>query len=144
MAEVINSQELEWHHASFSMLGVVINGLRGFKYKKSTEKEHLHAAGKKAVSIQSGNEKCDGSIKFLKSEIDRLNDAAQDAGYNDFTEVPYQLISGTFCYRKGFNRKQRTDIISGMAFTDLEKAMEQGAKQMDVEVPFLAMDITGK
>lgn len=141
---VVNSQELEWKHATLSLLGVVINGLRGFKYKTSTDKEHLFASGDHAVGIQSGNVKVDGSIKFLKSEIDRLNDAAQAAGYDDITQVPYQLIVGTFVYKTGINRPQRTDIINGMSFTDLEKAMEQGAKMMEVDVPFLALGITSK
>jgi hypothetical protein len=137
----VNSQELEWKHATLSLLGVVIIGLRGFKYKTSTDSEHLFAGGDQAVSIQTGNRKVDGSIKFLKSEIDRLNDAAQAAGYDDITQVPYQLIVATFLYKTGFNRPQRTDVISGIKFTDLEKAMEQGAKSMDIEVPFLAMSI---
>lgn len=137
----MNSQELEWHHATLSLMGVVINGLRGFKYKKSTEKEQLFAGGNDAVGIQTGNKKIDGSIKLLKSEIDRLNDAAQAAGYEDITAVPYQLITATFVYKQGFNRQQRTDIITGIAFTDLERAMEQGAKQMDIDVPFVALSL---
>lgn len=140
----MDSQELEWHHATLSLMGVVINGLRGFKYKKSTEKEHLFAGGQDAVGIQSGNRKVDGSIKFLKSEIDRLNDAAQAAGYDDITDVPCQLITATFNYKAGFNRPQRTDVISGIGFMDLERAMEQGAKQMDIEVPFIALKLINK
>ena len=141
---IINSQELEWKHATLSLLGVVINGLRGFKYKTTTDSEHLHAGGDKAISIQSGNQKVDGSIKFLKSEIDRLNDAAQAAGYDDITQVPYQLIVATFVYKTAIGRPQRTDIISGIKFTDLERAMEQGAKMMDIDVPFLALGIFSK
>jgi hypothetical protein len=142
MSVSINSQELEWKHASLSVIGVVIRGLRGLKYKKTTDSEHLHAAGDEPAGIQSGNKKYDGSIKFLKSEIDRLNTAARNAGYDDFGDVPYQLIVGTFVYKQAFGRPQQTDIISGIKFTDWEKAMEQGAKMMEVDVPFLAMGIT--
>lgn len=141
---MIDSQELEWKHATLSVLGIVIRGLRGFKYKKSTDSEHLHASGDEAIGIQSGNKKNDGSIKFLKSEIDRLNDAAQAAGYDDITDVPYQLISGVFSYKKSFGRPLRTDVISGIKFTDLEMAMEQGAKMMEIDLPFLAMSIKRK
>ncbi|QTE37233.1 hypothetical protein J3L18_29700 [Mucilaginibacter gossypii] len=141
MANYVNSQELEWKHAQIAVLGVVIRGLRGFKYKKSTDSEHLFAAGDEAVGIQSGNKKCDGSIKLLKSEIDKLNQAARDAGYDDFADVPYQLIVITVNYKVAFGRKQETDIISGVKFTEWEKAMEQGAKMMEVDVPFLALSV---
>ncbi|WP_121812794.1 hypothetical protein [Mucilaginibacter kameinonensis] len=141
MANYVNSQELEWKHAQLAVLGVTIRGLRGFKYKKSTDSEHLHAAGDEAVGIQSGNKKVDGSIKLLKSEIDRLNTAAREAGYDDFGDVPYQLVVATFNYKVAFGRKQETDIISGIKFTEWEKAMEQGAKMMEVDVPFLALGV---
>jgi len=144
MATVIDSQELEWKHATLSLLGVVINGLRGFKYKIGTETEVLFAAGDEGVGIQSGNRKVDGSIKFLKSEVDRLNDAAVAAGFRDLTDVPYQLISATFLYRVAYGRPQRVDTISGLKFTDLEKAMEQGAKQMDIDIPFLGLKIKSR
>lgn len=139
----INSQELEWQHATLSLLSTTINGLRGFKYKKSRDAEHLHAAGADAVGIQRGNKKIDGSIKILKSELDRLNDAAQVAGFEDISEIPPQLIVLTFNYRIAFGRKQRTDVLYGVQFTDIERAMEQGAKQMDIEIPFLATRMKG-
>jgi hypothetical protein len=140
----VNSQELEWKSASLSLLGITIRGLRGFNYKTSTESEHLHAAGDEAIGIQSGNKKCDGSLKVLKSELDKLNDAAQAAGYDDLTGVPYQLIGAVMAYKKGFNRKLRTDVLSGIKFTDIDKAMEQGAKMMEVDLPFLCMSIKSK
>lgn len=141
MANYVNSQELEWKHSQLAVLGVTIRGLRGFKYKKSTDSEHLFAAGDEAVGIQSGNKKVDGSIKLLKSEIDKLNKAARDAGYDDFGDVPYQLIVITVNYKVAFGRPQETDIISGVKFTEWEKAMEQGAKMMEVDVPFLALGV---
>lgn len=134
----INSQELEWQHATLSLLTTTITGLRGFKYKKNRDAEHLHAAGNEAVGIQRGNIKIDGSIKILKSELDRLNDAAQSASYADISDIPPQLIVLTFNYKVAFGRKQRTDVLYGIQFTEIERAMEQGAKQMDIELPFLA------
>lgn len=138
---LINSQELEWKHAQLAFLGTTIRGLRGFSYKKTTESETLYAAGDEPVGIQSGNKKYEGSIKFLKSEIDRLNGAARAAGYADFGDVPYQLIVLTFNYKVAFGRSQQTDIIIGAKFTEWEKAMEQGAKQMEINTPFIAMGI---
>jgi hypothetical protein len=140
----INSQELEWKHATLSVLGMTIRTLQGFKYKTSTDSEHLHGAGDQAIGIQSGNKKCDGSMKFLKSDIDKMNDAAQAAGYDNLTDIPYQLINGVFAYKKAFGRPLRTDIVSGIKFTELEKAMEQGAKKMEIDLPFLAMRIENK
>lgn len=141
MAGYVNSQELEWKHAKLTFLSTIIRGLRGFKYKKETDSEHLFAGGDEAVGIQSGNKKVTGSIKLLKSEIDRLNKAARAAGYDDFGDVPYQLIVAVFNYKVAFGREQETDVITGIKFTEWEKAMEQGAKMMEVDCPFLAMSV---
>jgi hypothetical protein len=141
MANYVNSQELEWKHADLSFLGVTIRGLRGFKYKKSTESEHLFAAGDQPVGIQTGNKKIEGSIKLLKSELDRLNKAARAAGYADFSEVPYQVITATFHYKEAFGREKQTDVISGIKFTEFEKGMEQGAKLMEIDCPFIALSL---
>jgi hypothetical protein len=139
MSTYLDSQELEWKHVTLSLLGTTIRGLRGFKIKKSKETEHLFAAGEEAVGIQTGNIKRDGSYKILKSDYDKLNDAAIQAGYEDITEVPYQLITSTIAYRKAFNRPLRTISVLGHQFTDIEEAMEQGAKMMEVELPWIAM-----
>lgn len=139
MSTYLDSQELEWKHVTVTVLGTTIRGLRGFKIKKSRETEHLFAAGEEAFGIQTGNVKRDGSFKFLKNDVDRLNDIAQKAGYEDITDVPYQLITATIAYKKAYNRPLRSINILGLQFTDLEEAMEQGAKMMEIELPWLAM-----
>ena len=139
MATYLDSQELEWKHVTLSLLGLTIRGLRGFKIKKNKDTEHLFASGEEAIGIQTGNIKRDGSFKILKGDVDKLNDAAQQAGYEDITDVPYQLITSTIAYKKAFGRPLRTISILGIQFTDLEEAMEQGAKQMEIELPWLAM-----
>ena len=137
----INSQELEWFDASLRTLGRTVKGLRGFKYKTSTEKEHLYAAGNKPVGIQTGNEKNEGSITVLKSELDDMNAAARAAGFRDITKIPYQGNTATFNYAASFERDLQTDTLVGIAFTDIEKAMKQNDKMMEVELPFIFMDI---
>jgi len=141
MADYINSQELEWKHSTLAFLSLTIRTLRGFKYKKETESEHLFGAGDEALGIQTGNKKVTGSVKMLKSDYDKLNEAAQAAGYDDFADVPYQLIVLTFVYKKAFGRAQKTDIIRGVKFTEWEKGMEQGAKMMEIDMPFIAVGV---
>jgi hypothetical protein len=35
----------------------------------------------------------------------------------------------------------RTDVLSGVSFSKFEKGMEQNAKNMEVEMPFLFMQV---
>jgi hypothetical protein len=139
---MFDTAECSWSHTSIKMLGRTLTGLRGFSFKKGIEKEHLYAAGSDPVDIQSGNKKPEGSLKVLKFELDLLNDAAQDAGYEDIAEVPHTLITITCAYKKRPTDPIRIVEAQGVAFTDLEIAMEQNAKMTEVSLPFLSMKNT--
>lgn len=144
---MFTTAECAWSHVSIKILGATIVGLKGFSFKKSVEKEHVYAAGPKPIDIQTGNVKYEGSLKLLKYEVDRLNDAAQAAGYNDIIEVPHSLVLITCAYKKAPTDPIRIIEAAGVAFTEWENAMEQNAKFSEVNLPFLAMDIaqrTGK
>jgi len=137
-----NSQECAWSDISVKIFDSKIKGLRAIRYKKEVEKEHLFAAGDEPIGIQSGNKKYDGSLKVLKSEIVRMNEAARKAGFQDISEVPAQLIVITVNYKAAYGRPTETDILQGVAFTGYEKGMEQGAKYMEVELPILFLGLT--
>lgn len=139
---VFSTKECAWAHVSVTILGRTIVGLRGFEFKKTIEKEHLYAAGDMPIDIQSGNKKFEGNLKLLKYEVDMLNDAAFAAGYIDILEVPHDVVVITCDYKKRETDKKRTVIASGVAFTELTRAMEQNAKMSEVTLPLLAMNIT--
>jgi hypothetical protein len=136
-----STKECAWAHVSVTLLGRTIVGLRGFEFKKTVEKEHLYAAGDRPIDIQSGQQKFEGNLKLLKFEVDMLNDAADNAQYNDILEVPHDLITITCDYKKRDSDPTRTITVSGVAFNELTLNMEQNAKMTEVTLPFLAMDI---
>lgn len=143
MANVnITSNECAWAKFEVKLLGRTIKGLRGFAFKKSVEKEHLHAAGDEPLDIMSGNKKYDGNLKLLGFEVDAMDKAAQDAGYEDITEIPHEAVVITCSYKKRPTDKVKTYIATGVAFTETGIEMEQNAKHREVTLPFLAMSIS--
>jgi hypothetical protein len=139
---MFTTEECAWSQTSVRILGSTIKGLRGFSFKKGIEKEHLYAAGDDPIDIQSGNKKPEGSLKVLKYEFDKLNDAAQAAGYQDITEVPHELILITCAYKKKATDPMRVCEAAGVGFMEYEVAMEQNAKMTEISLPFLAIKVT--
>ena len=137
-----STQECAWQNVTIVFLGRKITGLRGFEFKKSIEKEHLYGAGSEPLDIQQGNKKYEGNIKLLKYELDLLNDAAIDAGFEDISEVDHPLITVICQYKKLLSDKTRYISAVGMAFTEISAAMEQNAKMTEVTLPFIAMKIS--
>lgn len=141
---MFDTQEVAWADLSVRVFDTTIKALRGTKYKKAREKEALYAAGSEPIGIQDGNAKYDGSLKLLKSGLDKLNVAAKAAGYADITEVPYQVIVVTVNYKEAFGRPIQTDVLRGVSFMEYEKGMDQGAKFMEIDIPFLFLQLGNK
>lgn len=136
----INGREYEWADISVVAGGVPIAGFRAVSYKREREKEAMFAKGRKAHSIQSGNESVTGSITFTQSQLEALEVAT---GGNLLTAKLDIVVS----YGAELNASSAasavisTDIIVGAEFTEYEKGMSQGDKFMEIEMPFLALDI---
>lgn len=138
---VFSTKECAWSQVNMTVLGRKFTGLRGFEVKMSIEKEHLYASGSIPVDIQDGNEKSEGNFKMLKYEVDLLNEAALKAGYRNILKVPHTLILATIEYKKSITDPIKLIVVSGIGFTELSFAMEQGAKMTEVTMPFLAIDV---
>lgn len=143
MAQNVNitSDECAWSHFEIKILGRTIKGLRGFGFKKEVEKEHLYGAGNDAIDIQTGNKKNSGTIKVLGFEADAMNKAARDAGYDDITDVPHEVIVITCSFKKRTTDTVKTYIASGVAFTESGVDLEQNAKHREITLPYLAMNV---
>jgi len=137
----IRSSEYAWQHTELKLLGRVITGLRGWEFRKAAEKEHLFGAGNKAIDIQTGNVTVTGNIVVLGFELDRLNQTAQLAGFQDIAEVPHEAIALTLSFRKTIADPKTTVLVRGIAFTEYVHAMQQNAKMREVTLPLLAMDM---
>lgn len=135
------TEECEWSRTSFKVLGAEVIGRLKFAFDIDIEKEHLYAGGSKPIDIQSGNEKPTGSIEILKFELDKLNAAAQAAGWPTIAHVPHQLIGITCIFKKFATSPRKTITAKGVAFSKVSIEMAQNAKQTNCPLPFLAMDI---
>ncbi|MDR2147723.1 MAG: hypothetical protein LBE91_14815 [Tannerella sp.] len=139
----INGREYEWADISLIVGGVPIIGFRAVSYKRAREKEAMFAKGRKAHSIQSGNETVEGSLTFTQSQLEALEAAT---GGNLLTAKVDVVVS----YGAELNAESvassaiSTDIIIGVDFTEYEKGMQQNDKFMEIELPFLALDIKNK
>lgn len=136
----INGREYEWADISIIVGGVPIIGFRAINYKRSREKEAMYAKGRKAHSIQSGNEAVTGSITFTQSQLEALELATG----GNVLEAKVDIVVS---YGAELNAASvasavtSTDVIVGAEFTEYEKGMSQGDKFMEIPMPFLALDI---
>jgi len=137
---LINGREYEWADISIVFGGVVIVGFREIKYKKEREKDYLFAKGRNAQSIQAGNEKVSGSIKFTQSQFEALELATG----GNMLEAKVDIIVS---YGAEMNAASlasaaiTTKKIIGAEFTEYEEGMSQGDKFMEINMPFLALDL---
>lgn len=132
---LINGREYEWADMCLNFGGVEIKGFRNVSYKESLEKEAMYAKGRKPRSIQRGNFAYVGSLTFTQSEVMALKAAA---GTRSLLTIKADLV---IAYVPDDSSKITVDTILGVEFTDLEKKLAQGDKFMEIELPFLALDM---
>lgn len=132
------TDQYSWADIDIVMLGKVVTGARGVRYKTSQEKEPVYGRGNKPVALVRGNKSYEGEIKLLQSELEALQ-AASGTG-NDVTDIPAFDIIVAYIPRQG-GTQIVTDIIKYCEFKEVEKAMNQGDKFMEITLPFVALDI---
>ena len=133
-----DSKECEWADMSVIFAGAPLTKIRGVKYKAAKEKQLLHAAGDEPISIQSGNRTYEGQIKVLKGALDNMNTAAIAAGGNDVLDMQFDIV---ITYKPQGARPLQTDTLRNVEIKDFEKGWEQGAKNMDITLPIVFMQL---
>lgn len=130
-----NSRQYEWGDITIVLGGRDITGIRGIKYNEKAEKEPLHAKGRHAQSIQTGNITFEGEITLLQSELIALQKAGNGSimGLNVDAVVSYG--------NPALGDAMTTDRIVNVSFTESPKEMKQGDKFMEVTLPFLALGV---
>ena len=124
-------KETEWRDFDVTLDGVKIAGLRGLSYKETDEDEALVFD---PIGIQSGNTTYEGELKALKNEVDAMNTAALAAGYRSIKDVPNLVVVAV--YKPKGQRALRTDILTGLKISELPMGWDQGAKFMEITLPF--------
>ncbi len=132
-----NSKEYSWADVEIQMQGRKVVGARGVKYKTSQEKEAIYGSGNEPKAIARGNKSYEGEIELLQSELEALT-ATAGSGADIVDIVPFDII---VAYAPKDGGAITTDIIQFAEFTEVEKGMKQGDKNMEVTLPFIALGI---
>lgn len=134
---MFNSQEYDWSNVEVVMLGRPVTGIRGVSYKASQEKEVIYGRGNKPRAIQKGNKSYEGTITLLQSELEAMLLTVQKG--QNVVDIPAFDIVVAYVPEGGGDIV--TDIIKNVELTEVEKSFSQNDKFMEVELPFIALDI---
>lgn len=137
----VTSSECAFAQFEIKFLARVIKGLRGFSLKKEKDIEEIYGSGNEPLDMNEGNNKYSGSLKVLGFEVDAMNKAAKEAGYDDLTEVPHEAAVITLSFKKKATDSLTTYTVRGVKMTEWSAEMEQGAKMRETTLPFKAMSI---
>lgn len=132
---MFNSREFEWSDVTVVLAGKDVTGIRGISYSPAQEKEALYAKGNKPHSIQRGNKSYSGSVRVLQSELLAL----QAAAGGDILDIATDIV---VAYGNPIQGDViHTDLVRGVSFTEVPQAINQNDKFMEIEIPFVALDI---
>lgn len=131
---MVNTREYEWSDVTVVMAGRPVTGLRGVKYTAKQEKEALHAAGNKPVSIQRGNKTYEGEVTLLQSEYEALKIASG----GDLLDASLDIVASYGNPTHG--DVATTDILVGVEFTEDNTEWKQGDKFQEKTLPFIFLD----
>lgn len=131
-----DSREYEYADLTLIIANRDVTGFRGIKYSEKIEREALHAKGRYAHSIQSGNVTVEGEITVLQSELEALI----VAGKGSILRLK-NLTAGITYGNASEGDAVITDHVEGIYFTESPKELKQGDKFMEVSLPFVAMRI---
>lgn len=132
-----NSIEYAWKDLEVVLLGRPLVRILEVEYGVDAEKKHIYGRGKKVLGIQSGNEKPQGQITIGQSELEALIRKAKALlPGTKVTDISFNInvgyLAGTEIIR---------DRIVGASFTNFTKSMKQGDTDMQVKLPFIALDV---
>lgn len=135
MAYNIDGREYEWADLTLIAGGKDMVEFRGITWKKKIEREHLHAKGRDAFSIQSGNVTADGELTVLKSGYDKI----AKAGGGSILGLNIDMMLAYGNPSKG--DAMTTKRFVGVRFTEEGEDWKQGDKFAEIKMPYLALDI---
>jgi len=140
MAGIINGRQYEWADITILLAGRIVTGARGISYKESQEKELIYGKGNRPLSIQKGNISYEGEIVLLQSEVETLKELAR--GVRGRASIMDLNLNAVVCYGNPSQGEiMITDSLYNIQFTEMEKSMSQGDKNMEISLPFICTDI---
>ena len=132
-----NTKEFSWIDVNVVLLGKPVTGLRGIEYKSKRQKEALFATGKKARGIQQGKKEYEGTITDLQSELIAMQAAAKQSGYDDITDLEFDIIVSYMSESGVF----QTDKVVNASVTEAPNSIKEGDLYSEHALPFIACDV---
>lgn len=132
-----SSIEYAWKDIEVVLLGRPLVRILEVEYTVDSEKKPIFGRGKKALGIQSGNEKASGQITIGQSEVEALIKKAKEIlPGTKVTDLSFDINVGYLA-----NTEVIRDRVVGAAFSTLSKSMKQGDSDMQIKLPFSALDV---
>lgn len=128
-----NSRQYEWADVTVIAGGRDLTGIRGVKYSEKIEREAIYAKGRNPHSIQSGNRSIEGELTMLQSELLAL----ESSGGGSILSLSIDVIVNY----GDVGSVLRTDKLEGIRFTEAPKELKQGDKNMEITIPFVALNL---
>ncbi len=95
----------------------------------------MYGRGNKPHSIQEGNRSYEGKLSLWQSVLEAM---IRDSKDKDILNLSFDLVV-TYLPKGG--GQTVTDILKDVEFTEIKKGMKQGDKNMEIELPFIFLDI---
>lgn len=130
-----SSKQYAWCDISVALGGRIINGITEVEYTEKIEKEKLYGRGCKPHGVVRGNRDYEGKITLWQSELEAMT---RDAPNKDILNLSFDIVVSYVPHDGG---QIVTDILKGVEFTEIKKAMKQGDKNMLVEMPIIFLDV---
>lgn len=132
-----NSAEFAWKDIEISWMGRVIARVMEIEYTTDVEKKHIYGRGKKPLGVQTGNEKSAGTTTIGQSEynamLEKIQQTQPGAKITDISlDINIAYLSETQVLK---------DRVVGASFMQSKKGMKQGDTDMEIKLPFIAMDV---
>jgi hypothetical protein len=142
MAELsnFNSNEYAWKDMKVVVGGRVVAGLRGLKFKTSRTTTPVYASGSKPHTITRGNKTHDGSMTMLQSEVEALLEAVQQK-FGANADLTDGVLDVTAAFAVTVTSRIKTHSLISIHITEFEMGMLQDDPNMEIELPFIALDI---
>lgn len=133
-----NSTEYGYIDTKVVLLGKLVTGLRGIEYKITRKTEAIFGAGKKPKGLAKGEKSYVGTLTVLQSEYIALTAAAKAKGYDDVTDLEFDII---ISFAPDDGGVVQTDKVVGAAITEAPISIKQGDLYQEIALPFVACDV---
>ena len=132
---IFNSKQYSWCSISVLLGGRILDGCTAIEYTEKKEKDLLYGRGCKPHGVVGGNVSYEGKISIWQSELEAMT---RDETNKNILALSFDIV---VAYVPNDGGQIVTDILKGVEFTEVKKGMNQGDKNMIVELPILFIDV---